>query len=222
MRKVTVSAKTVELAVLEALQQLKVTRDRSRVVVKSAPRAGFLGFGAKNAEVEVSVVENPIGDVERFLREVFVAMGLSVRLRWERMNDEVVFHLAGDRVGLLIGKHGQTLDALQYLVNAVGNKFSDKSTHFIVDAEGYREKRRQALTYTANRMAEKAIATGREITLEPMTAQERKMIHVALQGRTNVRTESRGTEPSRSIVIVPVGQRERGRKQAPEAADGAK
>ncbi len=203
MRKVTVTGKTVELAVGEALHQLKVGRDRAEVVVKVAPSKGFLGIGARDAEVEVSVIEDPVGDAERFLREMFVAMRMAVRLTKQVDGTDVVFQLAGDRVGLLIGKHGQTLDAIQYLVNAVGNKYSNRHYRFVIDAEGYRERRRQALVYTAQKMAEKAIALGREVVLEPMSAQERKVIHVALQGRRDVRTESRGVDPDRAIVIIP-------------------
>lgn len=222
MRKVTATAKTVELAVLQALQRLKISRERAHVLVQRAPRTGFFGIGARDAQVEVSVVEDPVGDAERFLREVFVGMGLTVRLRHERSGENVVFHLSGDRVGLLIGKHGQTLDALQTLVNAVGNRLTERPLRFVVDAEGYREKRRQALILMANRLAEKALAIGREIVMEPMSSQERKVVHTALQGRTDVRTESRGTEPARSIVIVPVTAREGKRRLETSGGAGRK
>ena len=212
MRKVCVTGRTVEIAVAEALRQLKVGRDRAQVVVKTAPSRGFLGFRARDAEVEVCVVEDPAGDAERFLREMFVAMGMSVRVSSNRAGDDVTFFLEGDRVALLIGKHGQTLDAIQQLVNAVGNKHAETHLRFYVDAEGYRERRRQSLVAMANKMAEKAIALKREVVLHPMSAQERKIVHLALDGRVGVRTESRGHEPDRAIVIIPnavAGQRGR-------------
>ncbi len=205
VRKVCVVGKTVEFAVADALAQLGVGRDRAQVVVKTAPSRGFLGFGARGAEVEVAVVEDPVGDAERFLREMFVTMGIAVRLSCEVEGDDVAFSLQGDRVGLLIGKHGQTLDAIQVLVNAVGNKYSSRHMQFVVDAEGYRERRRQALIAMAQRMAEKARALHREIALQPMSAPERKIVHTALDSYAGVRTESRGHDPERAIVIVPDG-----------------
>ena len=208
MRRVDVSGKTVELAVADGLRQLNIGRDRAEVIVKVAPSRGFLGFGARDADVEVRVIENPVADGERFLREMFVAMRLSVRVSTlVEENNTVTFQLTGDRVGLLIGKHGQTLDAIQYLVNAVGNKYVDKHVHFIVDAEGYRERRRQALIYSAQKTAAKALALGREIMMEPMIAQDRKIIHIALQDRLDIQTESRGSEPDRAIVVIPKAHR---------------
>jgi len=207
MRKVSVSAKTVELAVAEALHQVKVSRDRAEVVVRVAPSRGFWGLGARNAEVDVIVIEDPVGDAERFLREMLVSMRLAIKVGKRIQKDEVVFDLTGDRVGILIGKHGQTLDAIQYLVNVIGNKYVDKHVRFIVDAEGYRERRRQALVFTAKKMAERALVLGKEVRLQPMAAPERKVVHMALQGRADVRTESRGTDPERAIVIVPVAPR---------------
>ncbi len=214
MRKVSVSAKTVELAVAEALHQARVSRDRAEVVVRVAPSRGFWGLGARDAVVDVMVVEDPIGDAERFLREMLVAMRLAIRVGKKIDKDEVTFELTGDRVGILIGKHGQTLDAIQYLVNVIGNKYADKHVRFIVDAEGYRERRRQALVFTAQKMAERALVLGKEVRLQPMAAPERKVVHMALQDRPDVRTESRGTDPDRAIVIVPVAPRKASRVSA--------
>lgn len=203
MRKVCVVGKTVELAVADALVQLGVGRERAEVVVKTAPSRGFLGFGVRDAEVEVAVIEDPVGDAERFLREMLVTMGMAVKLSRTIQGDDVTFALEGDRVGLLIGKHGQTLDAIQLLVNAVGNKQASRHRQFFVDAEGYRERRRESLVSMAQRMADKAVALRKEITLQPMSAHERKIVHMALDSYAGVRTESRGHEPERAIVIVP-------------------
>ncbi len=203
MKKVSVTAKTVELAVENALQQLNIGRDRAQVEVVVAPSKGFLGIGAKDALVEVSVIENPLGDAERFLRELFINMGFSIKITTETKNKEVLVNLSGDRVGMLIGKHGQTLDALQHLTNAVGNKYTEQPMRFVVDAENYRQRRQEAMIKNAVKQSEKAVALGREIRLEPMSAHDRKLIHTALQDRTDVRTESRGVEPDRAIIIIP-------------------
>lgn len=204
MRNVTCTGKTVELAVESALDLLQVGRDRVEVTVKVAPVKGFLRIGARDAEVHVRVIEDPVGDAERFLREMFIAMKLVVKVTTEVHQGQVTFHLTGERVGVLIGKHGQTLDAIQYLVNAVGNKFAEQHVQIIIDSEGYRERRRQQLIYIAQKTAHKATLLGKEIVMEVMTSQERKVIHVALQGRRDVRTESRGHEPERAIVVIPM------------------
>lgn len=204
MRKVTVSAKTVELAVENALQTLNIGRDRARVEVILAPTKGFLGIGAKDAQVEVSVIDDPVADAERFLRELFIEMGFTIKVSSELRDRDVLTNLQGDKVGTLIGKHGQTLDALQHLVNAVGNKYTEKPYRFSIDAENYRQRRQESLIRNALKQADKAVALGREIRLEAMKAHDRKIIHAALQERTDVRTESRGVEPDRAIVIVPV------------------
>ena len=203
MKKVTVTAKTVEMAVENALQQLNIGRDRAHVQVLIAPFKGFLGIGAKDAQVEVSVIENPLGDAERFLRELFINMGFTIKINSEAKDHEVLINLSGDRVGMLIGKHGQTLDALQHLTNAVGNKYTDSPMRFIIDAENYRQRRQEAMVKNALRQADKAVTLGREIRLEPMSAHDRKLVHTALQDRADVRTESRGLDPDRAIVIVP-------------------
>lgn len=203
MKKITVVAKTVELAVEDALEQLNVGRDRAQVQVIVAPSKGFLGLGAKDAHVEVSVIENPAGDAERFLRELFVNMGFSIKITIEPKDREVLINLSGDRVGMLIGKHGQTLDALQHLTNAVGNKYTDSPVRFMVDAENYRQRRIDSMIKNAIKQAEKAISLKREVRLEPMSSHERKLIHTALQDRTDVKTESRGTDPDRAVVIIP-------------------
>ncbi|PWI56811.1 RNA-binding cell elongation regulator Jag/EloR [Sulfoacidibacillus thermotolerans] len=203
MRMVSVSATTVELAVAEGLRQLNVGRERAEVVVKTAPSKGFFGFGARPAVVEVSIIEDPVADAELFLREMFVTMRLAIKVNKQVKGREVTFDLSGDRVALLIGKQGRTLDAIQLLVNAVGNKYAKKPFRFIVDAEGYRERHRQKLVYQAKKLADKAVLLGREISMEPMVASDRKIIHNALQERNDVKTESRGEEPNRAIVIVP-------------------
>ncbi len=203
MRIISVSATTVELAVAEGLQQLNVGRDRAEVVVKSAPSKGFLGIGARPAVVEISIIEDPIADAEFFLREMFVAMGLAIKVNKQIKNRDVTFELSGDRVALLIGKHGKTIDAIQVLVNNLGNKHAKRLFRFTVDAQGYRERHRQKLMYQAKKLAEKAVLLGREVKLEPMIASDRKIIHSILQNRVDVTTESRGEEPNRTIFIIP-------------------
>ncbi|MCY0870825.1 MAG: Jag N-terminal domain-containing protein, partial [Firmicutes bacterium] len=114
--------KTVEAAVEAALKELGVSRERAEVAVLSAPVRGFFGMGSRAARVEVTVIDDPVGDVERFLRELFLLMDASVRVIVTRVDQELLVDLQSDDPGLLIGRHGQTLDALQTLVAAVAHR----------------------------------------------------------------------------------------------------
>lgn len=142
---------------------------------------------------------------EKFLREVLAAMSLEVRLsRREGSDGTTIYEINGDRMGLLIGKHGQTLDSLQYLTNLAANRdHADGRVRIILDIEGYRSRREDTLIRLAGHLAEKACRVGQEIHLEPMSRHERKIIHMTLQDNNKVSTYSAGEEPRRYIVIVP-------------------
>ena len=157
----------------------------------------------------VNIKESPSGDVlleraEKFLQDVFAAMHLEVELYRHESEEGTVYELSGERLGLLIGKHGQTLDALQYLANLAANRdHADGHAHIILDIEGYRSRREDTLMRLAGHLAEKACRIGQEIHLEPMNRHERKIIHTALQDNRRVSTYSAGEEPRRYVVIVP-------------------
>jgi spoIIIJ-associated protein len=150
-----------------------------------------------------SVAES-IQEAYRFLTQVVDAMGLQdVKIESSKKDDRYEFRLYGKNIGILIGKHGHTLDSLQYLVNLVANKHSERYIRIQLDAEGYRMRRQEALENLADRLAEKALRERKEIVLEPMTSAERKVIHMRLQNRNDVKTQSRGEDPYRKIVIIP-------------------
>ena len=130
-------------------------------------------------------------------------MGLEVSLTSTSDNESLTIEMEGDRMGLVIGKHGDTLDALQYLTSLVVNKESEESVRVILDTENYREKRQAALLSLASRLADKVARTGKKHTLEPMNPYERRIIHSSLQGNENVTTFSIGEEPYRKVVIAP-------------------
>lgn len=111
-------------------------------------------------------------------------------------------HLYGADLGILIGRRGQTLDALQYLMNIVANRYSSTHMRIVLDAENFRERRKKTLEELADRLAERVIRTKKEVILEPMSPHERKVIHAQLQDHAKVRTFSRGEEPNRRVVIV--------------------
>ncbi|MEM5767381.1 MAG: RNA-binding cell elongation regulator Jag/EloR, partial [Bacillota bacterium] len=143
---------------------------------------------------------DPIEAAKKFLQDILDKMGLAVRI--ETFNGDVTtINLWGDDLGILIGKHGQTLDALQYLINLVANKHGDHRVRILLDVEDYRRRRTDTLKNLALRLAERVRRRGDEIALEPMTPQERKIIHMALQDNPYVYTVSEGDEPFRKIVI---------------------
>ncbi len=146
-----------------------------------------------------------IDAAEDFLQEVFAAMKLEVIMKVEDNDEEgCLIELSGKGLGILIGRRGQALDALQYLLNlAVNRKHADEKVHFVLDVEDYRRRREQTLIKLAKSVAERVIKTRREVTLEPMNRHERKIIHTVLQDNNRVETHSAGEEPYRYIVVSP-------------------
>jgi len=204
MTKVLASGKTIEDAVRNGLKQLQVTEDRVKVVVVEQPAKGFLGLiGSKDAKVELELIPDPKEEAERFIREVAHAMGLDVQLTWSETKDNLLLSIScnGD-LGMLIGRRGQTLDALQYLVTIVANRYSDNHIRIVLDAENFRERRRKTLEELSERLAGRVIRTRKEVVLEPMVPHERKVIHSQLQSHPKVRTFSQGDEPNRRVVIA--------------------
>jgi len=203
VKKLQVSGKTVEEAVRIGLSQLGVEEERVKVAVLEQPSKGLFGLiGAKEARVELELLPDGIDEAIAFLSEVAAAMGLNVTVEREDEAEAVRLNVQGSDLGLLIGRRGQTLDSLQYLVNIVANRHSDRHLRIVLDAEQFRERRRQTLEALADRMAMRVIKSGKEVVLEPMTSQERKIIHTRLQGRNDVDTYSQGNEPNRRIVIA--------------------
>jgi spoIIIJ-associated protein len=204
MKKIIASGKTVEDAVRNGLSQLQVTEDRVKQVVLEQPTKGFFGlFGAKEAKVELELIPDPMLEAEQFLREVAGTMGLQVNI--DRKQTREGTHLSvsgGGDLGMLIGRRGQTLDALQYLVNIVANRYSDSHLRIVLDAEDFRERRRKTLADLSDRLAGRVIRTRKEVVLEPMSPHERKVIHSQLQNHPKVKTFSKGDEPNRRVVIA--------------------
>lgn len=219
MNSVEKSAKTVDEAVELALTELGVERDRVDYEVIEQPTKAFLGFiGGKLARVKVTVkpedvvptdtvsTENAAADpVEvgmEFLQTICDTMKLSVTITKIPGDDSVTFSLKGNDLGSLIGKHGQTLDSLQYLVNLAANRDSSERVRIIVDVENYRMRRAETLTQLALRLADRVKRSGEKIALEPMNSHERKIIHIALQNDRRVATYSEGNDPYRKVVIA--------------------
>ncbi|MDQ0257566.1 spoIIIJ-associated protein [Evansella vedderi] len=204
MRKVTVSGKTVDEAIEQGLTKLDTTREKVEIKVLEEPQKGLFGIlGGKPAVVEMLLKPDPIKEAIVFLRDTIDKMGISASVEKEERQEGIYLNITGVDIGVLIGKRGQTLDSLQYLVNLVANRQSDNYLRIYLDAEGYRERRKEALETLAARLSNKAIRTKREVRLEPMNAHERKIIHTALQNVKGITTYSDGEEPNRRIVVAP-------------------
>ncbi|MGM1022483.1 MAG: RNA-binding cell elongation regulator Jag/EloR [Bacillota bacterium] len=144
----------------------------------------------------------PYKEAVRFIHETAAGMGLDVEVNVRHRKEESILDISGPSLGMLIGRRGQTLDALQYLTNIVANRHSDKFIRIVLDAEQFRARRQKTLEDLADRLANQAIRFGKEVVLEPMPSQERKLIHAKLQQHALVRTYSKGDEPNRRVVIA--------------------
>ena len=198
------SAKTVSDAITEACKALGVTSDKLDYVVVEEGSAGFLGIGAKNASINAKVKSSVTDTAKIFLNDVFAAMNMTVVINCEYKEEdkELSIDLAGDDMGVLIGKRGQTLDSLQYLVSLIVNKESTEYIRVKVDTENYRKRRQDTLENLAKNIAFKVKRTKRTVSLEPMNPYERRIIHSALQNDKFVTTHSEGEEPYRHVVVT--------------------
>ena len=205
MDMIEVSAKTVSDAITEACQKLGVTSDKLDYQVVEEGSSGFLGIGAKPAVIKVAVKKSSVEEVARaFLNDVFQAMNMEVviDIKYNEEEKSMDIELSGNEMGVLIGKRGQTLDSLQYLVSLVVNKESEEYIHVKVDTENYRQRRKETLENLAKNIAYKVKRTKRSVSLEPMNPYERRIIHSALQNDKYVTTHSEGEEPFRRVVVT--------------------
>jgi spoIIIJ-associated protein len=212
-------AKWVALRELEKLQP-GIDKAAVRFQVVSEGERGLLGVGFAPARVVASVEAGAVtavpraapvdeseqaGQVREVVDRILDAIGVHARLEIAEDDERMTATVVGGELGLVIGKHGQTIDAIQYLANAVvWRGRGDERKPVVVDAAGYRARREETLTAIARRSAERAVASGRSVELESMTAVERKVVHVSLKDFPGVVTRSEGTEPNRFVVIDPV------------------
>ena len=206
LKSVEKTAKTMEEALASALEELGVSEDRVTVEILEEPSKGLFGFiGGKPARILVNV--RPLDALtvgKQFLSDLFQSMHIAVELEVAVSEEAgpVAVNLRGEDLGILIGKHGQTLDALQYLTNLAANRDAEEKIKFVIDVEEYRRRRAETLTRLAQRLASKVKRMGEPVVLEPMTPHERKIIHMALQDDRRISTYSEGEEPNRKVVIA--------------------
>lgn len=176
---------------------------QAEAVTAEAPEEPVEEPAADEAEPaeETFTAEEAAAKAKAFLQDVLRNMGIDVMIEKMIKSDKIILHLHGKNLGILIGKHGQTLDALQYLTNLTTNQ-GEETRHFIMlDVENYRQRREETLKQLAVRLAGRVKRSGEKVVLEPMNGYERKIIHVALQNEAHVRTESEGQDPYRHVVI---------------------
>ena len=203
MDKITKSGKTVDDALYEALKELHASRDEVEVTIIDEGAKGFLGmFGAKDAVIQVVKKFNPEKIAVTFLKEMFQAMKMNVSIETSLKEKQLAIELSGDEMGVLIGKRGQTLDSIQYLVSLVVNKGNSPYVSILLDTENYRQRRKETLESLAYNLAKKVKQTKRNVVLEPMNPSERRIIHSTLQNDRYVTTYSEGEEPYRNVVIT--------------------
>lgn len=206
MREITATGQTVEEAVESALAQLNTTRDRVDISIVDEGKRGLLGlFGSRPAIVKVIVKPDVAERALDFVRNVLSNMDIEANIEVVRENErQVMFNISGEKMGLLIGKRGQTINSLQYLTQLAANRHSERYVTVILNPENYRERRAQTLIQLAERLAAKANQLKKPVQLEPMPNYERKIIHTALSDQKNIKTASEGEEPNRYIVIKPL------------------
>lgn len=201
------SGKTVNDAITEACKTLGVPSDKLDWEVIEEGSSGFLGIGSKLAKIKAKVKEEEISidqTAKNFLEDVFRSMNYAVAIDaiYDENEKTLDIDLKGDEMGILIGKRGQTLDSLQYLVSLVVNKGTEDYIRVKVDTENYRKRRKETLENLAKNISYKVKRTKRSVSLEPMNPYERRIIHSALQNDKYVTTHSEGEEPFRRVVVT--------------------
>ena len=208
MKQIETTAKTVEEAVELALRELDVERGEVEIDVVSRGKTGILGIGGEPARVRVTLVEEPTDVVKvtsEVLGELISRMGVLAVANLKQAEQEdlggPVFDLEGDDSGLLIGRRGETLRSLQFLVKVIVGRRLQYNANLMVDVEGYQQRRYDSLTNLAQHIAQRVVNTGRPFTLEPMPANERRVVHVSLADHPRVVTESMGVGDARQVTV---------------------
>ena len=193
--------KTVEDAIEEGLKELGIERDKAEITVLEEPAKGL--FKSKKARVSVGVKKTPGEKAVEFLEGLFEKMGQTVAVQLKNESDKIEIELVSPNSSFLIGYRGEMLDSLQNLAGAVATTGNAVYQRVVVDCEGYREKREATLINLAKNLEKKAVRTGRDVRLEPMSAFERRLVHSTLANSDKVTTTSEGKEPNRYVIIVP-------------------
>lgn len=222
------TGKTVQQAINEALEELGLSVDDVVIeVLDEGEKGGLLGLGGRPAKIRITSDEEPaavqeqteyFGDDEEYAGDpetpeeaettsyvaaILSGIGIHGKISSYREDDTLHIEVTGQDCGAAIGRHGETLEAIQYLASLVANKISEERVRVVVDISGYRRRREETLIGMAKRAAEKVVRTGTNFDVEPMNPAERRIIHSALQDFPGVMTFSEGEDQERHIVIAP-------------------
>jgi len=221
MKSVETEGKTTEEAIHKACEELAVSREDLEVEVLSNPSSGFLGLGAKNARIRATVKEGvaprtpearpsaALSDnqaaetAKKTLQDILRLLEVEATVELKEDSERILLNIQGDGSGLLIGRKGQTLDAMEYLINKIVHKDAEDKKRIVVDTENYRFRREDSLVKLAQRLGEKAKRLGRPVTISPMSAHDRRIVHLALEDDKALRTWSTGTGLYRKVIISP-------------------
>ena len=203
MKETVKKGKTVDDAVEAALAELGVGKDDVEITVLTEGNKGLFGLGSKEAEVKVTVIEKSSEEIARdFLNTVLEGIGLEASVDISTDEERMNIESSGESMGVILGRRGETLSALQYLTSLVVNRKTEGYTKISIDTENYKKKREESLIKLANKTAEKVIKYRRNITLDPMNPYERRIVHSSLQGNDKISTFSTGDEPMRRVVVA--------------------
>lgn len=228
METIEIEGKTIDEAIEKACSEFNLPREKLNIEIISDGTTGFLGLGSKKArikasrmsidmgieaeQIEAAAQKMPSDEAEesssmaakRLLEGILARMKLDCPVTVKETSDTIILNIKGDGGGLLIGKRGQNLDAIQYIVSKATNKFTDNKKMIIIDTESYRKRREESLIALAEKLAEKVKKTKKAVTVGHMNAHDRRIIHLALQNDEQLITKSRGEGEFRKIVIMPV------------------
>jgi spoIIIJ-associated protein len=221
MKSVETEGKTAEEAIDKACEELGAPRQELEIEVLSNGSSGFLGMGAKNARIRATLKEKSaplisevrptraVSDLQaaetakKTLQDILRLLEVEATVDLKEESERILLNIKGDGSGLLIGRKGQTLDALEYLINKIVHKDAEDKKRIVVDTENYRLRREDSLVQLAQRLAEKAKRLGRPVTISPMSAHDRRIIHLTLQDDKTLRTWSTGSGLYRKVIISP-------------------
>lgn len=201
MPRIEISAKTFEDAKILAAEQLGKNVDDIQCEVLESATQGFFGIAAKPCKIAAWCDEDDSDKATEFLNKILPLMGIEASIETSKTDSEINLNISGEKMGLVIGRRGETLDALQYLTSVIVNKNNDEYVKVTIDTENYRAKRAQTLEKLAVKVADKVLRNGRNMTLEPMNPFERRIIHSTLQSNDYITTYSVGEEPNRKVVV---------------------
>ncbi len=228
MSVIEVEEKSIEEAIALACQKLKLPREKIEVEILSKGSSGIFGIvGARKAKIrataKVPPVELTAEKAKEVLTEILSHIDLPNVIEWESKEEFLYLNIISNGSGLLIGKRGKTLNALQYLVSKIASRLAGENVSVVVDTENYRSKREISLTDLARELGDKVKKSGRPLTTGPMSSQDRRVIHLALKGDQEIRTKSKGEGNLRRVVIYPVrkSRKPSGRKPAAAKAPDA-